>query len=85
MDKEIVNIKKNGKLIAIEPGWQYFVLCDVLYSVASSGQHYNVWCGISHLNKYLHRLYQVTGRKYFTESKDMLIINKEFIKMFAYA
>lgn len=85
MDKEIAQIKKKGKLIALSPGWQYWVMDDAIYSVSSSGLNYNIWCSVSRLDSHLHRLYQVIGRKFFTEDPTMQIVDKDFISQFRFA
>lgn len=85
MQKDIIKIKKTGNLIAFIDGRQYWLNGNILYSIRSDGENFNVWCGIENLPQHLHRLYQITGKKYFTENKDMTIINKNFIKRFAYA
>lgn len=85
MNKEIIKIKAGGKLIAICPGWQYWYNDGAVYSIRSDGLHYNMWCDVSSLARHLHRLYQVTGKKYFTESDGMTVIDAAFIKRYAYA
>lgn len=85
MGKEIMNIKKNGKLVALDTCWSYWVLGDVLYSVSVTGDNYNIWCGLSRLNFHLHRLFQVTGKRFFTETPSMTVIDKNFISQFSFA
>lgn len=82
---EIYRIKKNGKVIALESSWQYWIDGDILYAISSDGLRYSIWCSFDRLNRHLHRLYQITGKKFFTEDTDMVIINKEFLSQFAYA
>lgn len=76
---------KTGKLIAMEPYWQYWLYADKLYSVNVDGTHFNVWCSVENLNKHLHRLYQVIDRHFFTDNPDFVIVDKEFLSQFAYA
>ena len=83
-EKEIMEIKKSGNLIAVESSWQYWILNNVIYSISVSGTHYSIWCNVSDLNRHLHRLYQITGKKYFTGG-DMVIVDPEFLKKFSYA
>ena len=84
MREEIIQIKKDGKLVAISPGCEYWVKDDVLYSVNSSGTNFIIWCSVSRLEKHLHRLYQITGSRFFTNDPTMVIIDKEFISQFSY-
>lgn len=83
--EEIKRIKKNGKLIAICDNWQYWALNGILYSINSNGADYSIWCSIKEMNRHLHRLMQITGQKYFTENKDMILIDRKFLSDFAYA
>ena len=83
--EQIYKIKKEGKLIAICGFWQYWLQGNIIYSIGADGISYSIWCGVDRLNRHLHRLYQITGRKYFTEHTDTLILDKDFISQFAYA
>lgn len=85
VNTEILNMKKNGKLIAISTGWQYWLVNDVLYAIRSDHKNYCFWCAVSRLNRHLHRLYQITGKKMFTEDKDVTIIDNSFLSQFDYA
>ena len=85
MDKDIVRIKKNGKLLAFDKSWQYWLLNDIVYSVNVEGTHCCLWCATSRLNIHLHRLYQIMERKFFTENSAMCIIDKDFFSQYAYA
>lgn len=85
MSKDIIRIKRSGKLVALSPGWQYWLMNDVLYSVSTSGTNFNIWCSVSRLNAHLHRLYQVIGHRFFTDDPAMQIVDRQFISQFSYA
>ena len=85
MTADIIKIKQNGKLIAFCNSWQYWLLENVLYSINVEGTVVCVWCGLNRLNAHLHRLWQVTGKKFFSESSDMVVIDKEFLSRYSYA
>ena len=85
MNREITHIKQTGKLVAISTGWQYWLVDGVLYSVSVTGANYNVWCAVSRLNAHLHRLFQITGKRFFTESPDTVVLDRQFISQFSYA
>lgn len=85
MTREIARIKQNGKLVAIAAGWQYWLVEDILYSVSTTGENYSIWCSLARLNYHLHRLFQITGHRFFTEDPDMLVVDKQFIAGFSYA
>lgn len=85
MNEEIVSIKKNGRLIALDQTWQYWLKDDILYSLRVDGMNYNIWCGIGRLNAHLHRLLQITGKRFFTENPDMVVIDKDFVGGFRFA
>ena len=85
MNKEIVEIKKRGKLIAFNHCWQYWLYEGYLYSINVEGTVLCIWCGANRLGQHLHRLYQVTGHTFFTEDEEMMAIDKEFLSQFTYA
>ena len=70
LDKEIVEIKKKGKLIAFDTERQYWLYHDMIYSISVCGRYMNAWCSTDRLGSHLHRLWQVTRRKFFTENSD---------------
>lgn len=81
--QEIFRIKKSGNLIALSEGRQYWLYNDVIYSINTAEDYFNVWCSVSRLPAHLMRLYQVTGKRFFTEETQ--VINKTFVKKFIYA
>jgi len=89
IDKDICKIKKNGKLVAIENGefggFQYWRYNGVVYSVSTSGESYNIWCSEKELGRHLHRLWQVTGKKFFSEGLNMTVIDKQFVSGYQFA
>lgn len=85
IEKEIYKFKKDGKLIAISHMWEYWLVDETLYAVRTDGTNYCFWCSVERLNRHLHRLYQITGKKMFTEDKDIFIVNNKFLSQFAYA
>lgn len=90
MDEKLIEtVKKYGKLIAIrngEPeGFQYWRCNGVIYSISTSGVSLNFWCSENKLESHLHRLWQVTGKKFFTERPDMVVIDKQFVSSYRFA
>jgi hypothetical protein len=81
--KDIFRIKKHGHLIALSNGWQYWLYNGIIYSINTAGDHVNVWCDVPGLPAHLIRLYQITGKRFFTEQTQ--VIDKSFIKKFIYA
>ena len=85
MNEEMVKVKKNGKLIAFSEGWQYWLLDGVIYSIRSDGSSICFWCSVERLGAHLHRLFQVTKKKFFTENEDMTVIDRTFLSQLSYA
>lgn len=85
MYKEITNIKKNGHLVAIGHGWQFWVKDNILYSINVEGTNYCIWCGLDRLNAHFRHLYKVLGKKHWTEDAEMVLIDKEFVKSYSWA
>ncbi len=83
MTREIVEVKKNGRLIAFGCSWQYWLYNHALYY--TDGVNIGIWCTENRLAQHLHRLYQLTGRRFFTEGEDMMIVDKNYLKKFEYA
>ena len=81
----ILKIKKKGKLIAIGECRSYWVMDGVMYSINTDGESYSIWCSEKEMNSHLHRLMQVIGRKFFSESDDIVIIDNDYIAQFPYA
>lgn len=85
MNKDVIRIKKTGRLLAFNDGWQYWLCGDVVYAVGTDGERFNVWCSTERLGMHLHKLFLITGKKYFTEGSDMMIVDNEFMTRFSYA
>ena len=85
MTADIIKIKQSGKLIAISTSWQYWLLDNILYSVNVEGTTLCVWCGLNRLEAHLHRLWQITGKRFFTEGTDVTVIDKDFVARYNFA
>ena len=85
MKKDIMRIKKSGRLLAVAGNWQYWECNSVVYSVHVDGLHYDTWCSTDRLARHLHRLYQITGRRFFRDDPDARIINRDYFKNMPYA
>lgn len=83
--KTIFNIKKNGSLIALDSCHQYWLYDNTVYSISITGKYFSFWCAVSKLTAHLVRLYQVTGKKYFSDDPDMVITDKKFFANYIYA
>lgn len=83
------NAKKNGHLVALDTstGWQYWAVDGCLYSINADGdaERTSIWCSLARLNAHLHKLMKITGRRFFTGSADMVIIDKPFFDSFPWA
>ena len=86
---EMIKVKRHGKLLAIDTvcGWQYWEYDGALYSINSDGnpERMSIWCSMSRLDGHLHQLWQICGKKKFTECDDMVIVDKERISQFSWA
>ena len=87
--RDMIKVKQHGKLIAfdVESGWQYWEYDGYWYSINADGnpERMSIWCSIDRLNEHLHRLNQICGRKKFTESDGMVIVDKDRIAQFSWA
>ena len=84
-DKEIVNVKKNWKLVAFDEHIQYWVYNGNIYSISADGERMCIWCSEKGLTRHLQILRCRTGKKHFTESDGMTIVDRAFFDDYPYA
>lgn len=85
MKNKIDDVKKNGRLIALSDYWQYWLYNGALFSVSVDGEVITLWCSESNLARHLQHLYGIKGHKFFSEGKDMTLVDKKYLAQYAYA
>ncbi len=87
--KDIIRIKQHGTLIALDQGisGQYWHHDGALYFISVDGTRDSlIWAADSRLAGHLARIYQITGRRFFTEDPDKVIVDTtKFLSQFIYA
>ena len=83
--EDIFVITNTGKMFAASADRQYWALNGIVYSVRNAGDDYSIWCSEREMNQHLHRLMQITGKRFFTEDKDMKIVDPDYLAQFTYA
>lgn len=74
----ISEIKKNGKLFALDGDFQLWIQNETVYSFRADHSGYSMWCPHSMLARHLKKLYRITGKR-FEDWEDVCIIHPEFL------
>ena len=86
MKREIVRIKKHGKLIAFGKEFkQYWLYEGCLYEIGTDAKTMTELCDVASLDDYLLQKYQLLGYKFFTENRSIVVVDKAFLSQFEYA
>ena len=74
----ISEIKKNGKLFALDGDFQLWIMNETVYSFRADHTGYSIWCPHSMLARHLKKLCSITGKR-FENWDDVCIIRPEFL------
>lgn len=74
----ICEIKKNGKLFALDGEFQLWIMNETIYSFRADHTGYTTWCTHSMLARHLKNLYRITGKR-FENWENVCIIRPEFL------
>lgn len=75
---QICEIKKNGKLFALDGDFQLWIMYEMVYSFRADNTGYTTWCHRSMLARHLKNLYRITGKR-FENWENVCIIRPEFL------
>ena len=74
----IFEIKKNGKLFALDGDFQLWIMDEMVYSFRADHTGYTTWCHRSMLARHFKNLYRITGKR-FEDWENVCIIRPEFL------
>ena len=74
----ICEIKKNGKLFALDGYFQLWIMDEIVYSFRADHTGYTTWCTRGMLARHLKNLYRITGKR-FENWENVCIIRTEFL------
>lgn len=74
----ISEIKKNGKLFALNGDFQLWIQNETIYSFRADHSGYSIWCPHGMLARHLKKLYGITGYR-FEDWEDVFIVHPEFL------
>ena len=75
---QICEIKKNGKLFALDGDFQLWIMDEMVYSFRADHTGYTTWCHRSMLARHLKNLYRITEKR-FENWENVCIIRPEFL------
>lgn len=81
-EKEIMNIKKTGHLVALNDSFQYWVKDNILLSVNVEGTSFSIWCGLDKLRAHLNHLEAITGHRKFVNDPYTVVVDPDFVKRY---
>ena len=75
-----ITVKKHGRLIAFDQCRQYWSYNGILYSIRPADGQCDFFGAESRLNAHFLRLFQITGKRFFSDDPGMLIMDPEYMK-----
>ena len=79
MKPTIFEIKRKGRLLAIDRKWQYWMYYGAIYQVNVNGIQYSKWCEAGRFAEKHRQESEAIGAKFFSNRDGMLIVNKTLI------
>ena len=82
-EQERKRIERDGHMIASSPFWAYYLRNGVIYSISPLGE-ICFWCTEDRLARHLHRIWQITGRKCFSDDPYVTIVDHAYADRYIY-
>lgn len=77
MSRAAMKIKKQGRLLVLKPGEEYWLMDGVVY-VLRGGDEPQFWCAENRLRIHLGDLARVLGRRFFTEDPEISYLDRRY-------
>ena len=78
MNRVAMKIKKQGRLLAMKPTEEYWLMDGVVY-VLRGGDGPQFWCAENRLRIHLGDLARIFGRRFFTEDPEVTYLDRRFL------